>query len=213
MPVRILVVDDQPVARRGLTALLRQRSHANDWSVECFLFDAGPRPRDAGPRPRDLVLLSPGRNGEGFRLLERWQIESALHPTIVVPERDTPMILARSVALGARECVPKSAPARHLFEAITRSLAGKTASQKRPLGAMRAFMREVPPPLGTTAPMTPRERQVWRHLGLGLGNSEIALSLGLTVETVKEHVQNVLRKLNASGRTEAAVRALRAGIA
>ena len=58
----------------------------------------------------------------------------------------------------------------------------------------------------------PRETQVLRHIALGLSNREIASSLSISVETVKEHVQNILRKINASDRTQAAVWAVKKGL-
>ena len=59
--------------------------------------------------------------------------------------------------------------------------------------------------------LTKREIQVLRHLGLGLSNREISKSLKIGIETVKEHVQNVLRKINANDRTQAAVFAVNRG--
>ena len=61
-------------------------------------------------------------------------------------------------------------------------------------------------------PLTSREAQVLRHVALGLSNKEIARSLAISVETVKEHVQNILRKVKATDRTAAAVRAIQSGI-
>jgi DNA-binding NarL/FixJ family response regulator len=61
-------------------------------------------------------------------------------------------------------------------------------------------------------PLTCREAQVLRHVAMGLSNKEIARSLGISIETVKEHVQNVLRKVKANDRTDAAVRAIQSGI-
>ena len=62
-------------------------------------------------------------------------------------------------------------------------------------------------------PLTKREFQVLRHLAYGLSNREIAKSLEISIETVKEHVQNILRKLDAADRTEAAVWAVKRGLA
>ena len=61
-------------------------------------------------------------------------------------------------------------------------------------------------------PLTQRETQVLRHLALGLSNKEIGKSLEISVETVKEHVQNILRKIVVSDRTQAAVWAVRKGL-
>jgi DNA-binding NarL/FixJ family response regulator len=61
--------------------------------------------------------------------------------------------------------------------------------------------------------LTPRESQVLRLVAMGLSNQEIADSLEISVETVKEHVQNMLRKTSLSDRTQAAVWAIRHGMA
>lgn len=61
-------------------------------------------------------------------------------------------------------------------------------------------------------PLTQRETQVLRHVALGLSNKEIGKSLEISVETVKEHVQNILRKIVVNDRTQAAVWAVRKGL-
>lgn len=61
-------------------------------------------------------------------------------------------------------------------------------------------------------PLTQRETQVLRHLALGLSNKEIGRSLSISIETVKEHVQHLLRKIEATDRTQAAVWAVRKGL-
>ena len=60
--------------------------------------------------------------------------------------------------------------------------------------------------------LTPRESQVISHVAYGLSNEEIAQSLEISVETVKEHVQNLLRKLAVNDRTQAAVWAVQSGV-
>lgn len=60
--------------------------------------------------------------------------------------------------------------------------------------------------------LTPRESLVLSHIALGLSNAEITWSLKISVETVKEHVQNLLRKLAVNDRTQAAVWALQSGL-
>jgi DNA-binding NarL/FixJ family response regulator len=62
------------------------------------------------------------------------------------------------------------------------------------------------------ANLTPREEQALRHIALGLSNDEIARSMEISVETTKEHVQNLLRKLGVNDRTQAAVWAVRSGL-
>jgi DNA-binding NarL/FixJ family response regulator len=60
--------------------------------------------------------------------------------------------------------------------------------------------------------LTPRELQVLRHVGYGLSNDEIARSLSVSIETIKEHVQNILRKMGVQDRTHAAVWAVKQGL-
>ncbi len=62
------------------------------------------------------------------------------------------------------------------------------------------------------AGLTPRESQVLAHVACGLSNDEISHTLGISVETVKEHVQNILRKLAVNDRTQAAGWAVRSGV-
>ena len=62
------------------------------------------------------------------------------------------------------------------------------------------------------AGVTPREEQVLRHIALGLSNDEIARSLDIIIETVKEHVQKILRTLAVNDRTQAAVWAVKASV-
>ena len=61
-------------------------------------------------------------------------------------------------------------------------------------------------------PLTNRELQVIRHVALGLSNREIGRSLTISIETVKEHVQNILRKVDVADRTQAAVWAVKRGL-
>ena len=66
--------------------------------------------------------------------------------------------------------------------------------------------------MATQVPLTNRETQVLRHVALGLSNKEIGRSLTISIETVKEHVQNILRKIAVTDRTQAAVWAVRKGL-
>jgi DNA-binding NarL/FixJ family response regulator len=79
---------------------------------------------------------------------------------------------------------------------------------------VKAFLELKRPDMFSTLPvqLTKREQQVLIHLALGLSNKEISAAVRISIETVKEHVQNVLRKLSLNDRTAAAVWALRAGV-
>jgi DNA-binding NarL/FixJ family response regulator len=122
--------------------------------------------------------------------------------------------VARSVALGAHDYVSKECSRSELLNAIKRAAAGDRDSSEDSLMSRVTHSMQKRPVVSDDVPsLTRREHQVLRHLALGLSNREIARSLGISVETVKEHVQNVIRKLKVSDRTEAAVWAVRRGIA
>ena len=73
----------------------------------------------------------------------------------------------------------------------------------------QARMRRPRQSIDHDVPLTNREMQVLRHIAMGLSNREIGKSLEISVETVKEHVQNILRKLDVNDRTQAAVWAVK----
>src|SRR5207244_79656 len=97
-----------------------------------------------------------------------------------------------------------------IVTAITRAHTGLPPETGSLMGKVTTVRRR--PTYDEDIPLTNREVQVVRHVALGLSNREIGRSLDISIETVKEHVQNVLRKLEADDRTEAAVWAVKKGL-
>jgi DNA-binding NarL/FixJ family response regulator len=124
---------------------------------------------------------------------------------------DNPTYIARSVALGASDYVLKGSSRTQLLSAIRRAATGESPSSDSVLHRVKRAMERRDEPIDDV-PLTNRETQVLRHVALGLSNREIGQSLGISVETVKEHVQNVLRKIQVTDRTQAAVWAVRKGL-
>jgi DNA-binding NarL/FixJ family response regulator len=83
------------------------------------------------------------------------------------------------------------------------------ADQRR----LSSYLRDGRPTSGSFAPLTPREHEILRLLTTGATNREISQALGISHETVKEHVQHLLKKIGVNDRTQAAVWAVRHGIA
>ena len=125
---------------------------------------------------------------------------------------DNPTYVARSVALGAADYVLKSASRQELINAITRAVAGQEPDESSIYQRVKRVMGRRKNGGDETIPLTNRELQVLRHVALGLSNREIGQSLKISIETVKEHVQNILRKLDVNDRTQAAVWAVRKGL-
>ncbi len=209
MPVNIVLIDDQPVIQHGLaTALARYRFRIVAADLESWTGLM----RQC--RPRLVVIESRLGTSDGLHLLEEIARQTANGPAVAVySEFDNPTFVARSVALGAADYLLKSQPLSEVAAALEAAVQGRAPAAESLFGKMQTFLRETPDPRASLPEMTGREYQVLRHLGLGLSNREIGNSLGISVETVKEHVQNILRKLNVNDRTHAAVQALRTGIA
>ena len=210
MSIKVLIVDDRPVVQEGL------RSFFADTTVaECF--SAGDRitaEQEFRRRRPDIVLLEPKlRDGDGFLLFEALlDLEPRLR-VIIFTEFDNPTQIARAAALGAKELLHKSASSETILRTIQLVFRGEPLPEPSVLFEYRRNLRRRKPELVENTPLTNRELQVLRHVAMGLSNREIARSLEISVETVKEHVQNVLRKLDVNDRTQAAVWAVRRDLA
>ena len=120
--------------------------------------------------------------------------------------------LVNGLDMGPAFAQLKQTSRQDLIAAIQAAAAGESPTRG---GVLREIvqkmkMRQVVD--DESVPLTQRETQVLRHVALGLSNKEIGRSLEISVETVKEHVQNILRKINVSDRTQAAVWAVRKGL-
>ena len=99
-----------------------------------------------------------------------------------------------------------------MIEAIRNVAAGETAWTREVLRRMTGALATPRVNADVEVPLTQRENDVIQQMALGLTNKEIAQVLGISYETVKEHVQHVLRKVGVADRTQAAVWAVRNGL-
>jgi DNA-binding NarL/FixJ family response regulator len=129
---------------------------------------------------------------------------------ILLSAVDSPTYMARAKAAGAADFLLESVTGKELGTAIENAAAGKMPKGSGAFARVSASMANRPQSIASDSKLTPREAQVLSHIAYGLANLEIAKSLEISVETVKEHVQNVLRKLGVSDRTQAAVWAVKA---
>ena len=160
-----------------------------------------------------VILLDVGiPGGDAFELAQTLAKPLPATKFVFVTEIDNPTYMARARAVGAINCLLMGFSQRELITAIENGAAGKPVSGAGNFGRVIASLatREKGPALD--AGLTPREGQVLAHVAFGLSNDEIARSLEISVETVKEHVQNLLRKLAVNDRTQAAVWAVKSGV-
>ena len=157
-----------------------------------------------------LDIRMPDR--DGLSTLEKLRAKVPETRVVMLSTYDNPTYIARAVALGASDYVLKGSSREAIVATITAAAQGESPSRsgelRRVAGAMK--IRQVLD--DDEVPLTQRETQVLRHVALGLSNKEIGRSLEISVETVKEHVQNILRKIAVSDRTQAAVWAVRRGL-
>ena len=207
MGISILVADDHEIIRAGVVALLK----GTDIKIVAEAADAEGTVKAAAKHRPDVVLLDIRMPGDGFKALKQIRRKSPDLPVVVLSTHDNPTYVARCVAAGAADYVLKGSSRRDLIAAITAAAAGEGPTDQGEMKSVAAAMARRP--VGDEdAPLTVRETQVVRHIALGLSNKEIAESLGISIETVKEHVQNILRKLRLSDRTQVAVWSVRRGM-
>ena len=208
MSIKVLVVDDHEVIRVGLMVLF------SGTEIEIVAeASSGSQVLPMAKRHKpDVVLLDVRMpDMDGLDVLERLRKELPATRVIMLSAYDNPTYVARALVLGAAEYLLKGSTRAELHAAVRAVAAGKDPAKNGELRRVSTAMN-LGKELGRKDnPLTPRETQVMRHLALGLSNKEIAQSLQISLETVKEHVENILRKLAVANRTKAAIWAVRHG--
>lgn len=203
---RILLVDDHPVVRAGLAAMLETQA---DFAVIGEAGDGAEAVRCIEALDPDVVLMDLEMPGtDGLAVLEELARKALPNKVIVFTIFDTDERILRAVQAGAQGYLLKSAPREEVFQAIRTVCAG--GSPLQPGVAARLLGRVS----GGNAPagLTPREREVLGLLAKGLQNKEIAAVLHIGERTAKFHVSALLRKLGAGNRTEAVALAAQQGL-
>ena len=222
-PIRILVVDDHTLFRRGLTALLTRDP------LLCVIgdaADAGQAQRKAQELQPDLILLDnhlPGVNGVDALPALREAAPQARILMLTVSEDAND--LAAALRGGADGYLLKTIDGDALTAAIQRAMQGDSVIAPEMMSKLVAAYRgaaSVAPAASAPAvsaveaaiaSLSPRERDILRGIARGASNKEIARENGIVETTVKIHVQHILRKLDVSSRVHAAVIATEHGLA
>jgi DNA-binding NarL/FixJ family response regulator len=211
MSIRLLIADDHEVVRAGLKSLL---ADIRDIQVVAEAADGDEAVRLA-QRHRPQVVLMDVRmsKSDGLAALSRLRDELPGTPVVMFSAYDNPTYVARAVALGAAGYLVKSASRDEIVAALRQAAAGESLWSREGLRRVSGALATPRAAVELDAPLTKRESEVLRQLALGLSNKEIAQALEISYETVKEHVQHILRKLGVADRTQAAVWAVRKGLA
>ena len=209
MAIRLLIADDHQVVRSGLESLLT----GTEFELVGQARDGVELLRMAEDLQPDVILLDirmPEK--DGLEALEQLREKFPDIKVLILSNYDNPTYIARAITMGAADYLLKGCTSEELLAALRSVVAGDTSRRSATLRRVAGVLRNAGMPIDEEVTLTIRENQVLRHVALGLSNKEIARSLTISIETVKEHVQNVLRKINAVDRTQAAVWAVRKGL-
>ncbi len=228
--IRILLVDDHSLFRRGLRALLGE--HA-DLQVAGEADDAGEALRLAQELAPDLILLDNHLPGvHGVDAIDELRRRAPSARVVMLTVSESVDDLRQALRPGASGYLLKNCRADELVGALRRAMRGETvigaglaakvmqafdapappAAVAPPSAAVpdaRPAAASAPPPIDATATLSARERTIARAIAQGASNKHIARELGLAEATVKAHVRVILRKLGLASRVQVAVLASR----
>jgi len=206
MSIKVLIADDHEMVRSGLKTLLA----GTDVDVMAEVSTGDQAVKYALANNPDVVLLDVRMpDGDGLTALGRIKLEKPEMPCLMLSTFDNPTYIARSVALGASGYLLKACTRDEMLQAIRTAAAGESAWTRDELRRVTGALATPRLAADVEVPLTQRESEVLRQLAYGLTNKEIAQALHISYETVKEHVQHILRKIGVSDRTQAAVWAVR----
>ncbi|HWT64984.1 MAG TPA: response regulator transcription factor [Terracidiphilus sp.] len=200
--VRLLIVDDHPVVVAGLTSMLGTQPSMQVVGSACCGEDAITFMRT---HPIDVLLIDlrmPGMSGiDTLRALASARLNAR---AIILTSFETDEDIYRAVQAGAQGYLLKDAPQSDMIEAIWAVFNGK-----------RYFPRSIAERLAERmmrTDLTTRELEVLQMLARGLTNKEIGRALDISGNTVRNHVNSIIAKLDVSDRTEAATTAIHRGL-
>jgi two-component system NarL family response regulator len=201
-PIRVLVVDDHVMVRQGLVAVIEQPGDIHVVGQASNGLDAVALYGELAPDVTIMDLRMPGLDGvQAIERIRRGQPQARI---ILLTTFDGEDDIYRALRAGAKAYLLKDGTVDDLLTCIREVHAGKTFIP--PKVAIKLADR-----VGGSE-LTDRELQVLDRMAAGRSNREIAQALAITEGTVKGHVNRILEKLNAGGRTEAVTLALRRGL-
>ena len=217
--IKVLLADDHPVVREGLRTMLSTAADIEVVAEACDGLEAIEKVNESCP---DVVLMDLRMpNLDGLEATKRIKSQSSSPAIIVLTVLDNEAFIVDAVRAGAVGYLLKDAPRDLLIHAIHAATSGGMLVKT---SLLREAMLNLAGAAGTKQPksqsadaaqleeLTRREREVLRLVVLGRSNKEIGQELSISEDTAKKHVQTIMLKLGVSDRTQAAVKAVRAGM-
>lgn len=198
---RILIVDDDPIARRGLRDLVAEEP---DLVVCGEAQDDSEAMQQLGDARPDVVLLELAlRKGHGLHLIRKIRAQNQRIKILVSTMHDESLYAARTMRAGAAGYINKQESPERIIEALRQVLRGETYLKSR--AASRRSCRLPGNPSLESDPidgLSDRELEVFESIGRGLSTKQIAKKLGLSRRTIEVHCEGIKAKLNLDNRSQ-----------
>jgi two-component system, NarL family, nitrate/nitrite response regulator NarL len=211
--MRVLLIDDHALVRKGIEELLQSRGV----QVVAAVGSGEEGVRRARELPADLILLDvkmPGMNG--VETLKALRASGVSAPVVMLTMSRDDADLSAALRAGARGYLLKDMEPEELVPALEAAVQGDNVVAQELVGSLAGLVRgdAVPAPRKPApfAELTPRELEILECIADGSSNKMIARALEITDGTVKLHVKAILRKLGLRSRVEAAVSAVEHGL-
>jgi DNA-binding NarL/FixJ family response regulator len=208
--IALLIVDDHPVVRDGLVAILGTQpdfeiaGEAASGEAALALYER--------LRPDVILLDLEMPEMDGVEVIKRLRATRPEVKIVVFTAFDTDERILSALQAGAKGYLLKGAPRSELFEAIRIVHQGGSLLQPVVASRLLSQLSGSESADGPAEPLTPREAEVLQLLAQGKPNKEIAAELFISERTVKFHISAILAKLGATNRTEAVTIALQQGL-
>jgi DNA-binding NarL/FixJ family response regulator len=219
--IRLLIVDDHPLFRAGLEQIMEYEDHITIVGQS----ENGERAiEDTRRLAPDVILLDVNLPGgmNGLQVARKIRTERPNVPIIILTAYHDIEQVVHAISVGASSYCPKDIKPETLIKIIETVRQGYFVIEQMRMNKgqrdkwLEEQIRQLSGPYTIDgdehySPLSPRETEILKHVTQGMSNKEIAYKLGISQQTVKNHMTSILKKLNVDDRTQAAITAIRSG--